>query len=421
MGFPRRHLDSLVDRFVPAPLASSPDSSRQARTTVGVALTMFVVPGIIGTVRASMEGLTPAAMAALGAAAIGAATPFVLRATASLIVALSLMLGVGIATLVVIASYEGGIVSPSLVWTPFVPLVAAFAAGMRVATVFTLGCILALVWLFVSGSVQPPFPEGAIRFTTICGAVVFGWGVAALYERNRRRGEAEIGQLKDDFVATVSHELRTPLTSIHGALGLLSGGAAGSLPETARSLVDVASRNSRRLADLIEDLLDLSKVESGKIAYAIAPAEAASVAASAAEMSDGYARSHGNDIVLESDGAASWITADAGRVQQVLTNLLSNAIKHSPPGAPVRLALTEVDGFVRFTVTDEGDGIPPELQDRVFDKFVSAEGLGGTGLGLAISKRIIEDLGGRISLRSRPGEGSSFSVELPAGLRPKEG
>lgn len=239
-----------------------------------------------------------------------------------------------------------------------------------------------------------------------------------------------VEQMKNDFVSVVSHELRTPLTSIRGSLGLLAGGVAGELPEKARSLVEIAAKNSERLGRLINDILDIEKIESGKMGFRFAPVELGPLVEQAVESNRAYAEAYGVELRIAGTLPEARVWADADRVLQVMANLLSNAAKFSPPGGAVEVAAERLDGHLRVEVTDRGKGIPPELRPRLFEKFVQADASstrqkGGTGLGLSISKAIVERHGGTIGFESEAGVATSFFFDLPewggeAAVKPPE-
>jgi PAS domain S-box-containing protein len=228
----------------------------------------------------------------------------------------------------------------------------------------------------------------------------------------------KIEQMKDDFISVVSHELRTPLTSIRGSLGLIVGGVAGELPEKARSLVEVAAKNSDRLVRLVNDILDMEKIESGTMSLRPARVDLMTLVEQAVDSNRAYASLYnvGLQIVSQVPGAIVW--ADADRLQQVLANLLSNAAKHAPRSTTVDVGVHCEGDELRVSVTDHGKGIPPEFQPHVFEKFAqadtsSARHKGGTGLGLAISKAIVERHQGRLWFETAAGEGTTFSFALP--------
>jgi PAS domain S-box-containing protein len=230
--------------------------------------------------------------------------------------------------------------------------------------------------------------------------------------------QKRVEQMKNDFVSVVSHELRTPLTSIRGSLGLIAGGVAGPLPEKARTLVEIAAKNCERLVRLINDILDIEKIESGEMGLRFAPVELMPLIEQAVEANRAYAEGLGVELRIAEgvDGVRVW--ADADRLLQVMANLLSNAAKFSPRGGVVEVAVSRAAGEARVAVTDHGRGIPSEFQGRVFEKFAQADSSstrekGGTGLGLSISRAIVERHRGRIGFTSEPGVATIFFFDLP--------
>jgi PAS domain S-box-containing protein len=226
--------------------------------------------------------------------------------------------------------------------------------------------------------------------------------------------DVEAEQLKADFVATVSHELRTPLTPLKGFLSSLLQGTVDDSPSAREEYYRIMLNQANRLERLITDLLEVSRIESGKQVVDMAPVELTPlVAESARDLSTEEAR-----IVLRTPKDPVFVRADPFRVGQVLTNLLSNALKYSPPDAPVEVTVSREAEQAIVSVQDHGEGIPESEQDRVFERFHrvdsgSTRRTGGTGLGLYIAKRLVEAMAGRLWLTSRPGEGSTFSFSLP--------
>jgi signal transduction histidine kinase len=233
--------------------------------------------------------------------------------------------------------------------------------------------------------------------------------------------QRQVEQMKDEFLATVSHELRTPLTSVLGALGLLAGGAAGALPAPAMALAQVAQRNGERLSGLIDDILDLTKLEGDRLQLYPRPQPLYPLLREAIAANQGYADRADvrllHSIAAFEDGPD--ICLDGERFLQLMANLLSNAIKHSPAGEAVRLSVAVNAQTARISVRDRGPGIAPDFRARMFEKFSQADGSdrraqGGTGLGLYISRMLTERMGGRISADELQdgGSGASFSVEF---------
>lgn len=231
----------------------------------------------------------------------------------------------------------------------------------------------------------------------------------------------ELEQAKGEFVATVSHELRTPLTSIAGSLGLIAGGAAGEIPAKALRLVQIAQSNSARLVRLINDILDIEKIEAGRVTFDIRPIDLDDILRRAVQDNAGYAAEYGVAVELVPPPADAAVLADEDRLLQVITNLLSNAVKFSPSGGMVEVRVQPLDRRFRISVSDKGPGIPDAFRDRIFSKFAQADTSdgrqkGGTGLGLSIVREIVTRLGGSISYDSREGEGTTFHVDLPAAV-----
>ncbi len=238
------------------------------------------------------------------------------------------------------------------------------------------------------------------------------------HARDQLDEQRRMERLKNEFISIVSHELRTPLTSIHGALGLINTGLGGELQPRARQLVDVAYRNSQRLVRLVDDILDLQKIESGAMAFQLHPLEVRPLLEQSIEANQSYAGRLGVALALAGAPAGVRVYGDADRLMQVMTNLLSNAAKFSPPGESVRVAAQRLDGAIRVSVTDRGPGIPEEFKERIFQKFAQADSSttrdkGGTGLGLSITKAIVERLGGTIDFETDPATGTTFRFDLP--------
>ena len=227
----------------------------------------------------------------------------------------------------------------------------------------------------------------------------------------------EIDRLKSEFITTISHELRTPLTSIRGSLGLLAGGAAGDISHSAKKMVDIAYKNSERLTRLVNDILDIERIEGGELAFQMTSLDLTQLVEQVLEANSGYAEHVGVTFVLKESMRGVRVQGDADRLTQVLTNLLSNAAKFSPAGDTVEVAVTRQDQLLRVSVSDHGTGVPETFRARIFGKFAQADGSssrqnGGAGLGLSIAKAIIERHGGRIGYTSALDQGATFFVDL---------
>lgn len=232
--------------------------------------------------------------------------------------------------------------------------------------------------------------------------------------RDRRKVE----RIKNEFIAVVSHELRTPLTSIRGTLGLLEGGVAGALPDRAQDLVRIAHQNARHLSTIVDDILDLEKLETGKLRLDLEGQALGPLLERARELGEGYATKLGVGLTIVGGMPPAQVRVDGGRLIQVLNNLISNALKHSPQGSTVHLAVAETEGGWRVLVRDHGPGVPSGFEPMLFEKFTQADAtevrkVPGTGLGLAISRSLVERMGGTIGFRNEPTGGATFYVDLP--------
>ena len=227
-----------------------------------------------------------------------------------------------------------------------------------------------------------------------------------------------LSRSKSDFVSMVSHELRTPATAIRGALGMLAGGVAGTLPEEAGQLVEIANASCERLVRLVDDIQDIEKIEAGEIAVTLRDEDLSQILRTAVLASAPLAAQR--QVRLEPDNVQVGARAhtDRDRAIQVMNNLLSNAIQFSPDGAAVRIGLESRGGMLRIAVRDQGPGVSEKFRPRLFEKFAqdAAAARGSTGrfgLGLAVSKMLVDRLGGRIGYEPAPGGGSVFWFELP--------
>lgn len=229
----------------------------------------------------------------------------------------------------------------------------------------------------------------------------------------------QIERMKNEFISTVSHELRTPLTAIRGSLGLINGGALGAVPEKAAEMLLLAGNNTQRLLLLINDILDLQKMEAGEMTFDLADVNVRSFLQQAIVENQSYGNQYNVKFVLSNIEDVT-IKADQHRMMQVMANLLSNAAKFSHENSSVEIsAKSNKNGNTIISITDHGEGIPKEFQPKLFDKFTQSDSsstrkTGSTGLGLSITKTIIEAHGGSIHFVSTEGEGTTFSIEIPA-------
>ncbi|MBM3617243.1 MAG: response regulator, partial [Alphaproteobacteria bacterium] len=231
-----------------------------------------------------------------------------------------------------------------------------------------------------------------------------------------------VERMKNEFISTVSHELRTPLTSIRGALGLVLGDMDEDLTEDVRPLLQMAHNNSERLTRLINNILDIEKMESGGIVFENKAIRIDTLLAEAVRENTSFAQELGVHLVIHNHVGDATVLGDKDRLLQVIANLLSNAIKFSHQDGTVQLRATREKTGIRISVFDNGPGVPQDFQKRIFEKFAQADSSdsrqkGGTGLGLSITKSIVESMDGELGFLSIPGE-TEFHFTLPELMQP---
>ena len=256
-------------------------------------------------------------------------------------------------------------------------------------------------------------------FLVVLSALIFamlaviGSVVLVFRDLTRRR---EIERMKSEFVSVVSHELRTPLTSIHGSLGLLASGLLGKVNARGERMLEIAVSNTDRLIRLLNDILDMETLDSGKVEMRRIECSVGELIDHAIELMRPMAQNQ--RVSLAATRSELLIHADRDRIIQCLTNLLSNAIKFYEPGKPVRVTANRIGQDARFEVADQGKGIPEGKRTSIFERFQQVDTSdsrkrGGTGLGLAISRNIVEQHGGKIWVESQVGQGSTFFFTIP--------
>ncbi|MDR1915375.1 MAG: response regulator [Synergistaceae bacterium] len=226
-----------------------------------------------------------------------------------------------------------------------------------------------------------------------------------------------LNELKDEFLANTSHELRTPINGIIGIVESMIDGATGSLTEEQKYNLAIVSNSGKRLSNMINDILDFTKLKNKEIVLQIKPIDLKTIVDTVIVLSKPLIRGKSISLVNEIDSSMAVISADENRIQQILYNLIGNAIKFTEKGQ-IRVSATIVDGMAAVSVEDTGIGIPEDKFDRIFESFEQADGstareYGGTGLGLSITKKIVELHGGTITVESRLGKGSKFTFTLP--------
>ena len=288
---------------------------------------------------------------------------------------------------------------------------------------------IAARWREMLGSRRPVMLLGQPTRRRDGNAIVCEWSLTPLVNAEGRvisiivqgsdiTQQREAERLKQEFTSTLSHELRTPLTAVIGALQLVNSGALGVSGPEACEMTEIAERNSQRLLDLINDLLDLEKIESGKLPVALQPMPLDELLRESLVLNRAFADRFKVHLELLGAMSPARVYVDRRRMLQILTNLLSNAAKFSPEGGIVEVTLQDLGAGLRIAVHDRGPGIPADFHSKIFNRFAQADmsltrKKGGTGLGLAICKRLTELMGGKIGYDDRPGGGTTFWVELP--------
>jgi PAS domain S-box-containing protein len=267
--------------------------------------------------------------------------------------------------------------------------------------------------LIRDASGNPQFIQSVVRDITVRKQAE-----AALQHANMEMERAL--HLRDEFLANMSHELRTPLTGILGLSEALQYDTYGALNPKQKNIIANIENNGHHLLDLINDILDVSKMEAGKLGLEMVPTPLGDICQASLQLVKGMAQAKGQSLELSMNPAGIVVKGDARRLKQIVVNLLSNAVKYSPEKSPIGLEVRadETTQTARITVWDKGQGISPENLNRLFQPFVQldsslARQQGGTGLGLALVKRLVEMHGGTIEVESAPGQGSRFTVSLP--------
>ncbi|HKC63659.1 MAG TPA: ATP-binding protein [Pyrinomonadaceae bacterium] len=245
-----------------------------------------------------------------------------------------------------------------------------------------------------------------------------------LNESNRELNEAnaklrELAELREEFLALTTHDLRSPLTVISGVISFFTSGRLGELSPEQKNMVSMMERNTRNLIELVNDLLDASKLESGTMRLDVTSFDLRGLLDELRETMEPLAKEKGIELVETIPSDLPQVEADRAKIRRVLQNLLSNALKFTPKGGRVEFSAEQMDGRVSVKVSDTGVGIAPEDVDRLFDKYEQARsratrGEKGTGLGLYITKQLVELHGSEIKVESEVGKGSTFSFTLPS-------
>jgi signal transduction histidine kinase len=361
----------------------------------------------------------------LAGAGVGSA-PIVLRATSSTSAAVHWMNTMLAQSLLVCAWLLGGVEAACVPWLLVTVVAATFLAGGRAGTVWaalSAAGVLGLLAGHVTGAlpepVVDPLPRWLLAVGAQCGLLAVGLVLVTTVVAVDARARAELeaaNRAKSSFLAQMSHELRTPMTAVLGYAELLAEDAS----DVQREDLERIRASGRHLLDLLDDVLDLSKVSAGRMEFAASPVDLVALARDVLDASAPLLQAHANRAAVEAEEPVV-VVADPLRTRQVLLNLVSNAAKFTRDGT-VRVGFeTAADaGRCAVFVEDTGMGIAPEQLERIFDPFAQASAdiqrtHGGTGLGLALARQFVERMGGRLTVVSAVGRGSRFTVWLPAG------
>ncbi len=443
-------LRRIEDRFLAASASKDPETTRRARIAFGAAVVGFVA-GIVMSLRyltlLTEPARTFAAMAVLSISVIvlpaleilrrGHPGPAVHIVLASLLVAITFN-----------AYHLGGPSASVLYWSMIIPAISAFAGSKRSGLACWGACQLAFAGFGVLALSGHRFPDPPAQrvvhelwFSSVCGLSVAMLAFVLIFERSK---EATLSKLqathralrvardrahrasssKSEFLARVSHEIRTPMTAILGFSELLASRLSGT--DAARERLDTIRRNARHLLDVINDILDLSKIEAGLLEVELQACDPVEITREVLSLVEVRAREGGVSLRQHFDPALpARFRSDPTRLRQVLINVIGNAIKFSCGGevaVDVRVVCTEHgDRRLQIDVSDTGIGMSPDQLERLFEPFRQAEAstarrFGGTGLGLSISRRLCQLMGGQIRAHSVPGAGSTFTIDLPLDL-----
>ena len=435
-----RGLLAIVDHFVPEPLMRSSDLRMRARVLVGASFMLGLFGLLVVIVRAITLPLNLAYWISVLDVVLVLPLAEVQRVTGSNRIAGGLLTAALTLTFPLMLYQVGVYPAPVVLLFPLVPLIATYFVGVTLGLVSTLMIAGASLGLGLTLPVQLPPPYAPYLPTFIAVGTlspIMSFLLAALHERNRERNETLLQETnaaltaardlaesadrrKTEFLRHMSHELRTPLNAIIGYSELLREEVeeiAGA--QVLEQDLDKVGAASKHLLGLIDDLLDIAKIEAGGIGLALTPLDLRVVLAELRGTIAPLAERGDNRLVIAVEPAAAQLRSDHQRLQQVLINLVGNACKFTEHGSiTIRADAADERAEVRIEVIDSGVGMNPDQLGAIFEPFVQvddspARRRQGSGLGLAITKKLVELLGGTITVRSRPGQGSTFTVQLP--------
>ena len=440
----------VADVFIPPAQRLDADTYRRARTVVYTSLVPFVMSvGFAWSFAHALGGETAvlATCIVLGTDVAALCSLLALRSTGNVARATTVLLSYAYFEFAALAVLFGGPTSSAIYWSVVLPLVAMLTGGPRLALVWLCMCLAeysVVFWLQERGiefvNRMPPHHRMPLWVSSISAISILCLIFVLIYERakngalrtllaanaelERARDTAEAAnRSKNDFLANVSHEIRSPLTAILGyAELLLRDGDSGALPQAYSTTLETIRRNGEHLLEIINDILDLSKIAAGRFDVERVRFSPVTLVSEVVALMSIPAQAKGLTLSVECEPPLpEEFESDPRRLRQVLVNLIGNALKFTEAGRVVLRVAPREGSFgarVRFEIRDSGIGISEEQMERLFQPFAQADPstarrYGGTGLGLSICKHLVELLGGEIGAESRPGEGSTFWVELP--------
>jgi len=379
----------------------------------------------MGFVRLIDDGLITPTVATFTGAVLFTLTLLLLRSTRSLAPAGDTTVILSILIITFIGFTDHGLESRVIIWYPAIPMIGAFVGkNLRAVGTTTLVIIALIILLLAShyGLIPPSDTDSRQlipRLSAGIGATLFIALGTYFYDHSQRLADIKrqnLDHAKNEWVSIVSHELRTPLTAIRGSLGLITSGKLVELSGDSKKVVDIAYNNCERLVRLVNDVLDIEKIENGKLQLRKNMTDIVPLLQDVIDSNKDYADSINVKFKLEADKDTATISIDADRIIQVIQNLVSNAIKFSPEDSTVTIKTTSSPTTLDIYVSDQGAGIPPEFMHQIFNKFAQADSgsersNSGSGLGLAISKSIIEQHNGKLDYVSNQ-KGTTFHVTL---------
>ena len=423
------------------------DLARRSRALVAVSV-VVAVAFIIFLVRALLEGNTTLCIIDTVGAAVVSANLWRFRQRGDLVVSGNVLTAIAFLLLVAVIAVTGGVGLPATYMLGLIPLCSISIVSVRAGVVWAVvvGCALFGLAAAHAGAVAfpSPFPADRLPMMTVVGSLVvtaISTGVGIAYEwikesalrdiedANRMLKKAETkakaaSQAKSEFLANMSHEIRTPMNGILGTLQLLQ--MQDELGDDSREFTRTALSSAESLLTLLNDLIDLAKIEAGKLQFELVPFDLHQIVADVRALFAPTATKKGLQIGLHfAPGCPHLIVSDPVRIRQVLSNLVGNAVKFTESGSvQIEVDRSPTDELM-LTVTDTGIGIDEAQKEHIFDAFAQADSsttrrFGGSGLGLSVCQRLIDGLQGRLTVRSEVGRGSAFEVCVPYSTAPAD-